>query len=86
MLYHFITNYFQMLYKINEFKMNNRNILTQQINHNIREVHQQILRKHKNSKNKNLLLMDLMISNNKNNKNKKILQLKMYKNSKFINL
>jgi len=30
--------------------------------------------------------MDLMISNNKNNKNKKILQLKMYKNSKFINL
>jgi len=30
--------------------------------------------------------MDSMINNNKSNKNKKILQLKMDKNSKYINL
>lgn len=75
-----------MHYKIGEFKMSNKNILTQQINLNKRKVHQQILRRHQNLKNKNLLLMDSMINNNKSNKNKKILQLKMDKNSKYINL
>lgn len=86
MLYHFTINCFQMHYKIGEFKMSNKNILTQQINLNKRKVHQQILRRHQNLKNKNLLLMDSMINNNKSNKNKKILQLKMDKNSKYINL